>query len=127
MKSKKENVVEYAIVHDGKVFTPDGKDIPPIEEVEENNLKIDKDLLDLFAKQPNSFWGYIKPEEREVTTFLGVHLGTVKFGNWYRNGFGGFRRRYFRLYATNGCQYVGVEANGYTSGNLVRFRKVKPI
>lgn len=115
-------MANYAITHNGKVFTPDGKGtalLPPNAVVDEHNKAIEASELAEWANKPDRAVAYVSGGN--ITTWLGTKMGYVVRSNTVRNNFGA-RITYIRAQGSNGAMYYG--KYGADWSQLVRLRKI---
>ena len=123
----------YAFAHEGKIFTPEGRD-DSIVDVEAHNAALEQAEIAYLAMTPDRFTAYVgKPtgerlgvslneNRRELTTWRGTKIGTCSLGaSWPVRSYIGTRM--YQIYAwINGQCYTG---RGFGEGMHVNLRKCK--
>lgn len=110
----------YAIAHDGKVYTPDGR--ADIADVEAHNTAIEAAELAAWAAKPEYFYGYVS-DKPDLTTFCGKALGRITRRKYYRNYLTGYRMCIVWISGNNGARYCGRFGSDWSQ--FVRIRRVK--
>lgn len=118
----------YAIEHQGKAFTPDGR--ADIANVETNNQRVEREQLAELQAHPERAFLYVKHSGEfpywkhtgSITLWTGVVLDPKAWiGDLRRDNFGGKR-------AAIDCTIFGVRYTGwyfYSTGDYCRLKKAK--
>lgn len=80
------------------------------------------EVYEFVTNPPDKYFLYINCTKREATTWTGDKLGTVGFGNDYRDNFGG-KRVPITVYAINGKKYHGTYFK--SAGDYARIKMCK--
>jgi hypothetical protein len=126
---------DYAIVHNGRAFTPNQTALDA-NEADAHNKRIEAAELAFLATKPERFSAYVGKKlgdamgcdkfsdqsRRELNTWTGFKIGTCFLSSsWRVNSFMGDRM--FQIYAiVNGVDYTG---RGFGEGMLCNFRRCK--
>lgn len=108
---------DYAIVHNGIAYTPNGGSTPAqAAGIEARNKVIEQTELVKWAGKPARMLAYMTSSDRHVsaersdpqtvTTWMGSVLGTITSARVYRHNFGG-RMVSIRVMGNNGATYYG--------------------
>ena len=125
-------MTDYAVVHDGKAYTPAGG-------VEAHNAQLEAAELRAWQTQPDRMLAYYRfPGEQggklyrtafrpmllgaTVTTWLGTRLGQITAANVYRHNFGS-RMVSLQVRGTNGARYSGRAS--WDGGDCIWLRRLK--
>lgn len=128
----------YAFVHKGKAYTPNGAHVAA-DKVEEHNKRIETRELAIWKEQPERFVGYYSfPAENDragktyrrsfcplltgarLCTWTGVQLGVITKASVHPNNFGG-RLVSLTVQGSNGAIYHGRAS--YDGGDFIRLRR----
>lgn len=134
---------DYAFVHEGKAYTPNGTDVPA-SQVADHNAQIERAQLELWQSAPTMFvayynfpsvtvaqreartWGgtrwFLALENAHISTWLGTRIGTITSARVYRHNFGG-RFVALRVQGTNGAEYHGRAS--WDWGSVITLRRAK--
>ena len=131
---------DYAFVHQGKAYTPNGTDLAA-DTATDHNAQLERAELERWQAQPDRTVAYyhfgegitgreleITRESRYfandcyVTTWPGTRIGTIIAARVYRHNFGG-RFVSLRVRGSNGANYYG--RTSWDWGQCVVLRKVK--
>jgi hypothetical protein len=123
----------YAISHEGKAYTPNGRD-DSIKDVDAHNRELEQAEIAWLATKPERVTLYVgktlgdgmgcdrhgPTSRRALTTFLGTKVGTCALSSsWRVNSYVGSRM--YQIYARiNGVDYTG---RGFGEGMSVNLRK----
>lgn len=131
---------DYAFVHEGKAYTPNGT--TSIADPEAHNRAIEQAELRAWAEAPDRFVAYYSiptsadgstiyygrgareqlGKDAYVSTWLGTRLGDITYATRYRHNFG-HRFVSIAMRGTNGATYYGRAS--WDGGNVIRLRKAK--
>ena len=113
--------MDYAFVHDGKAFTPNGSTVA-VEDIEVHNTDLERAELAHWDTRPDRMLAYYDVKKGTVSTWRGRHLGVIDSSRIYTHNFGG-RFISLRVRGSNGAQYYGRAS--YDWGSCVRLRRSK--
>jgi hypothetical protein len=125
---------DYAFVHDGKAYTPNGTPVPASDAVA-HNATIEARELAQWAERPDRQFAYydfpVTPAvdhpclaDARVTLWTGVIIGRIVRAHVYRHSFGG-RFVSLKVEGNNGATYYGRAS--YDNGSCVYLRKSKGV
>ena len=132
---------DYAIVHNGRAFTPNGASVAP-ESVETHNAVIEASEIDWWTTKPERMLAYYSfPTENEhreahhyrnrfsprlenavVTTWQGKVLGAIAEAHVYPHNFGS-RMVAISVCGNNGANYYGRAS--WDNRSCINLRRIK--
>lgn len=118
--------MSYAIEHEGKAYTPDGRIDTP--NVQDHNKETERKEIEWLKTHPDKVFLYYQREKENqpddlLITWLGTQVGEViSTGQRHYVGFGGAYRRSIEA-LIYGVRYVGWYFE--SSGDYCRLRKAK--
>lgn len=129
---------DYAFVHHGKAYTPNGTTVP-VQDAEQHNADIERRELEYWNSQPDRMSAYYSfPADRldrkyreefspmlacaTVKTCMGKVLGSIVSAHVYRHNLGS-RMVAIRVQGSNGAVYSGRAS--YDHGECINLRKCR--